>query len=78
MNTMSPESLGGLIVAYEHKTFFLSVLLGINCFDQWGVELGKAIASEMQALLRGDEATVASDPATLATVRAWQDANPTP
>ena len=78
MNSVSPESLGGLIVAYEHKTFFLAVLLGINCFDQWGVELGKAIASEMQALLRGDEATVASDPATLATVKAWQDANPTP
>jgi hypothetical protein len=32
----------------------------------------------MQALLRGDEATVASDPATLATVEAWQDANPSP
>lgn len=78
MTSVSPECLGGLIAAYEHKTYFLSVLLGINPFDQWGVELGKAIAAEMQALLRGDEVTVNTDPSTLAAAKAWQDANPNP
>ena len=40
------------------------------------MELGKAIAADMQALLRGDEVTVAADPATLAAVKAWRKANP--
>jgi len=76
MDSVSPECLGALLAAYEHKTYFLGVLLGINSFDQWGVELGKAIAADMQALLRGDEVTVAADPATLAAVEAWREANP--
>jgi len=76
MDSVSPECLGALLAAYEHKTYFLGVLLGINSFDQWGVELGKAIAADMQALLRGDEVTVAADPATLAAVKAWREANP--
>jgi glucose-6-phosphate isomerase len=76
IDSVSPESLGALLAAYEHKTYFLGVLLGVNSFDQWGVELGKAIAADMQALLRGDEVTVAADPATLAAVKAWREANP--
>lgn len=78
MSSVSPECLGGLIAAFEHKTFFLGVLLGINSFDQWGVELGKEIAAEMQVLLRGDAVSVNTDPATLNAVRAWRDANPEP
>ncbi len=52
--------------------------MGINSFDQWGVELGKEIAAEMQALLRDDAVSVDADPATLNAVNAWRDANPEP
>jgi glucose-6-phosphate isomerase len=40
-------TLGALIAAYEHKTFFLSLLLDINAFDQWGVELGKQVSRDI-------------------------------
>ena len=75
MDAITPECLGALIAAYEHKTYFLSVLLGINPFDQWGVELGKVIAGQMQAVLSGDDSDVEMDPATLAAAKAWRAAN---
>ncbi len=79
MDAVSPECLGGLIAAYEHKTYFLAVLLGINAFDQWGVELGKEIAAAIQPLLEAG-ATAAIDPATLdpatrQAALAWHKAN---
>ena len=40
MAQLTPASLGALIALYEHKTFVLGALWGINSFDQWGVELG--------------------------------------
>ena len=46
-----PRSLGALIAFYEHRTFANAVLLGINPFDQFGVELGKQIARQLS---RGD------------------------
>lgn len=76
MDDMSPEALGALIAAYEHKTYFLAVLLGLNPFDQWGVELGKEIAAQMQQLLEGGEADANVDAATLAVAEAWRAANP--
>ena len=45
MEKLSPETLGALIAAYEHKVYTLGVLMNINSFDQWGVELGKQLAS---------------------------------
>ena len=85
MDAVTPECLGSLIAAYEHKTYFLAVLLGINAFDQWGVELGKAIAAEIQPLLETgvtaaptEPATptpAALDPATLQAALAWRKAN---
>ena len=44
MERLSPETLGALIAFYEHKVFIQGVLWGVNSFDQWGVELGKALA----------------------------------
>ena len=76
MDDVSPEALGALIAAYEHKTYFLAVLLGLNPFDQWGVELGKEIAAQMHKLLRGEEAEAHVDAATLAAAGAWRAANP--
>ena len=76
MDDVSPETLGALIAAYEHKTYFLAVLLGLNPFDQWGVELGKEIAAHMQQLLKGEEADAKVDVATMAAAKAWRAANP--
>lgn len=42
MNELSPEALGSLLAAYEHKTFVLGTMFHINVFDQWGVEQAKA------------------------------------
>jgi glucose-6-phosphate isomerase len=41
---LTPEALGSLVALYEHSVFTQSVIWNINAFDQWGVELGKALA----------------------------------
>jgi glucose-6-phosphate isomerase len=46
---LSPWHLGALIALYEHKVFVQGVIWGINSFDQWGVELGKKLASDILA-----------------------------
>lgn len=48
LDSLTPRALGALIALYEHKTFVLSVLWGINAFDQWGVELGKSLALDIE------------------------------
>jgi glucose-6-phosphate isomerase len=53
LNTLTPVSLGALLAMYEHKVFCHGVLLGINSFDQMGVELGKIIAKTLLAPLQG-------------------------
>jgi glucose-6-phosphate isomerase len=78
MDAVTPECLGSLIAAYEHKTYFLAVLLGVNAFDQWGVELGKEIAATIEPLLRTGAASIDSDaldPATRQAAMAWHQAN---
>jgi glucose-6-phosphate isomerase len=47
LDELTPYSFGQLIALYEHKVFVLSVIWGINPFDQWGVELGKDMATEL-------------------------------
>jgi glucose-6-phosphate isomerase len=47
LDRLDARSLGALIAFYEHRTFANAVLLGVNPFDQFGVELGKAIAREL-------------------------------
>ncbi len=59
LNRLDPATLGAMLAFYEHRTFAAAVLLGINPFDQWGVELGKEMA---KALETGD--TGAFDPST--------------
>jgi len=44
---LTPSVLGQLVALYEHKVFTQGVVWGINSFDQWGVELGKALASRI-------------------------------
>ena len=47
LGELDPYHLGKLLALYEHKTFVLGVLWGINSFDQWGVELGKQLANDI-------------------------------
>ena len=44
---LTPRSLGALIALYEHRVFTSGALWGINSFDQWGVELGKALCNQL-------------------------------
>jgi glucose-6-phosphate isomerase len=53
MDSLNPNSLGALIALYEHKTFTEGAIWGINSFDQWGVELGKMLAKQVEAELLG-------------------------
>lgn len=54
---LTPHRLGQIIALYEHRVFVEGVALGINSFDQWGVELGKALATEMAPLIDGADAS---------------------
>ncbi|MCA1841935.1 MAG: glucose-6-phosphate isomerase, partial [Actinobacteria bacterium] len=48
---LTPSVLGQLIACYEHKVFTQGVIWGINSFDQWGVELGKVLATNIASEL---------------------------
>ena len=50
----TPYSLGRLIALYEHKVFVQGVIWGLNSFDQWGVELGKVLARQVEPMLDDD------------------------
>jgi glucose-6-phosphate isomerase len=47
LERLTPRSLGALIALYEHRVFTSGALWGINSFDQWGVELGKALCADL-------------------------------
>lgn len=50
---LDPETLGKIIALYEHRVFVEGVILGINSFDQWGVELGKELATALGPMVMG-------------------------
>jgi glucose-6-phosphate isomerase len=67
---MTPSVLGQLVAAYEHRVFTQGVVWGINPFDQWGVELGKVMASQLAPKLQsGSAPEYDSDSSTNALVR---------
>ena len=57
LDELSPASLGALIALQEHRVFVSGSLWGINSFDQWGVELGKVLAKDIEARLDSGDAT---------------------
>ncbi len=66
---LTPFVLGQIIALYEHRVFVEGVILGINSFDQWGVELGKELATALQPLVSGaasEDQIAAKDPSTQA------------
>nr|WP_281374762.1 glucose-6-phosphate isomerase [Aureimonas mangrovi] len=53
---LTPYAFGRLIALYEHRVFVEAQLFGINAFDQWGVELGKELATGLLPLVKGEVA----------------------
>lgn len=70
---LTPETLGKLVALYEHSVFTQGAIWGIDSFDQWGVELGKALAQrlipELQAL---EEPRLSHDSSTNALIRRYR------
>lgn len=65
---LTPFVLGQIIAAYEHRVFVEGVILGINSFDQWGVELGKELATSLGPIVDGTESAADKDGSTAALV----------
>jgi glucose-6-phosphate isomerase len=66
---LDPATLGRLIALYEHRVFVEAQLFGINAFDQWGVELGKELATGLLPVVEGKEDAARSDASTAGLVR---------
>ncbi|MGO3345612.1 MAG: glucose-6-phosphate isomerase [Marinomonas sp.] len=71
---MTPESIGALIALYEHRTFVQGTIWGINSFDQWGVELGKVLGTDIFNRLVSDSDNSALDASTQALINTFKKA----
>jgi glucose-6-phosphate isomerase len=70
---LTPYSLGTLVALYEHSVFTQGAIWGIDCFDQWGVELGKALAARIIPELRSEgEPELGHDSSTNALIRRYR------
>jgi glucose-6-phosphate isomerase len=70
---LTPATLGALVALYEHKVFVQGTIWRINSFDQWGVELGKALANRIiPELASADEPQLAHDSSTNALIRRYR------
>ncbi|HEX2147120.1 MAG TPA: glucose-6-phosphate isomerase [Pseudorhizobium sp.] len=67
---LTPFTLGRLIALYEHRVFVEGVLFRINSFDQWGVELGKELATGLLPIVEGKESAEGHDSSTQGLVKA--------
>jgi glucose-6-phosphate isomerase len=65
---LDPYSLGRLIALYEHRVFVEGALFDINSFDQWGVELGKELATELLPVVEGKKSAAGKDSSTAGLV----------
>jgi glucose-6-phosphate isomerase len=64
VDVLDPRTLGMLIALYEHKIFVQGTIWNVNSFDQWGVELGKQLASAILPELEGDAPVTTHDCST--------------
>jgi glucose-6-phosphate isomerase len=72
VNKLTPYSLGQLIALYEHKIFVQGVIWNIFSFDQWGVELGKKLAVNIQTELVTDASITSHDSSTNGLINAYK------
>lgn len=70
---ITPRALGSLIAMYEHKIFVQGVIWNIFSFDQWGVELGKQLASAILPELTNDEPVIGHDSSTNGLINAYKE-----
>ena len=69
---LDPHALGALIALYEHSVFVQGAVWGIDSFDQWGVELGKAMANSILPDLQDADRPLDRDSSTNDLIRAYQ------
>ncbi len=70
---LTPETLGALVALYEHSVFTQGVVWGINSFDQWGVELGKVLATRIIPELQdAEDPQLGHDSSTNALIRRYR------
>jgi glucose-6-phosphate isomerase len=75
---LTPATLGALVALYEHSVFTQGAIWGINSFDQWGVELGKALAQKIiPELEAANEPPLGHDSSTTALIRRYRKARRT-
>ncbi|WP_312417665.1 glucose-6-phosphate isomerase [Shinella sp.] len=67
-DSLTPFALGRLIALYEHRVFVEGALFNINSFDQWGVELGKELATGLLPVVEGKESAAGHDSSTAGLV----------
>ncbi len=72
LKQITPQSLGSLIALYEHKIFVQGVIWNIFSFDQWGVELGKQLASKILPELENDSEVSSHDSSTNGLINAYK------
>jgi glucose-6-phosphate isomerase len=73
---LDPATFGAIIALYEHKVFTQGAIWGINSFDQWGVELGKALAQQIAPeLTSASEPALDHDSSTNALIRRYRSAH---
>jgi glucose-6-phosphate isomerase len=70
---LTPETFGQLVALYEHKIFVQGAIWGINSFDQWGVELGKALAKDVYGAITSRDVTRPQDSSTQSLLRKYFD-----
>lgn len=73
---LTPFTLGALLAMYEHKIFVQGVVWDINSFDQWGVELGKQLATAILPELRSGEVVTSHDSSTNGLLNYWKKMAP--
>ncbi|HEY6174633.1 MAG TPA: glucose-6-phosphate isomerase [Kofleriaceae bacterium] len=73
---ITPTTLGSLIAMYEHKIFVQGIVWNINSFDQWGVELGKQLASKILPELDGDAPVAGHDASTRGLINFYKARRP--
>ena len=69
---LDPPTLGMLLALYEHKVFVQGAIWDVNSFDQWGVELGKALATRLLPVVRDGASPAALDSSTAGLVQQYR------
>jgi glucose-6-phosphate isomerase len=77
LESLTPRALGRLVALYEHEVFTQGAVWGIDSFDQWGVELGKALALTVAGELTSDAPIEGHDASTTAVIERYRQARST-